>query len=78
MEVCRFQQTLLCKIWKAVSLIGTDVEATFSSVAELQRCHCSVISFVNVRKHGWCVHFAGSDCRWYSVILELTEEVAAS
>ena len=26
---------LLCKIWKAVSLIGTDVEATFSSVAEL-------------------------------------------
>ena len=24
---------------------------------------------MNVRKHGWCVHFAGSDCRWYSVIL---------
>lgn len=35
MEVCRFQQTLLCKIWKAVSLIGTDVEAILSSVAEL-------------------------------------------
>lgn len=71
----------LCKIWKAVSLIGTDVEEQFFLLQQsYQRCHCSVISFVNVRKHGWCVHFASSDCqfRWYSVILELAEEAAAS
>ena len=68
----------LCKIWKAVSQIGTDVEAIFSSVAELPEVSLFSLSFVNVRKHGWCIYFAGSDCRWYGVILELAEKVTAS
>ena len=54
------------------------MEEIFSSAAELPEVSLFSLSFVNVRKHGWCIHFAGSDCRWCGVILELAEKVTAA